>query len=103
MPRTPEQFQITKKQLSFLAALFCRNITAHRKCCRLGEIMEIAMPILKMLPDYFDEMGYKNPEGEARLFVAMLDGILLSSVYDPESFPMRQIENRLINMHHPDN
>lgn len=68
-----------------------------------AEIMELAAPIFKILSDYFSEQGYQNPETEARFFSAMLDGITLNYVYDPETFPIHQIENRLLNMYHLDN
>lgn len=65
-----------------------------------AEIMEIAAPIFKILSDYFLEQSYQNPETEARFFTAILDGITMNYVYDPESFPIQQIENRLLSMYH---
>lgn len=64
-----------------------------------GEIMEIAMPVFVMLADYFRKMGYKNPEAEARMFAAMLDGITLNYVYDSENFPVDEVIQRLIEIY----
>jgi len=65
-----------------------------------GEIMEIAMPFFTILTEYFSGAGYKNPESEARFFAAMLDGVTLNYVFDPETFPLEETTNRVLEIYH---
>ncbi len=64
-----------------------------------GEIMEIAIPFFKILTEYFTRKGYKNPESEARFFAAVLDGITLNYVFDPEIFPLDDSVNRILEIY----
>lgn len=67
-----------------------------------GEIMEIAMPVYDVLSDYFRRMGYENPEAEARMFTAMMDGFTLNYVYDPKNFPVETVINRISEIYNLD-
>ena len=67
-----------------------------------SEIMEIAMPVLEVLTDYFKRMGYDNPKDEARMFAAMMDGLTLNYVYDPENFPVETVIRRISEIYNLD-
>lgn len=64
-----------------------------------GEIMQIAMPIFKILTEYFNKTGVKNPEAEARFFTALLDGITLNYVYDPKNYPLQETLERILDIY----
>lgn len=64
-----------------------------------GEIMEIAMPFFKTLTEYFIRTGYKNPEAEARFFSAMMDGVTLNYVFDPENYPLQETIERIFEIY----
>ncbi len=64
-----------------------------------GEIMEIAMPFFKILTEYFEAKGINNPEVEARFFAAMIDGVTLNYVFDPETFPLHESINRILEIY----
>lgn len=53
----------------------------------------------KTLADYFNNQGFKDGYTEVRFFVAMLDGIALHYIVDPENFPYDQVVERIINIY----
>lgn len=65
-----------------------------------AEIMEIAMPFFQVLTHYFIREGVKNPEAEARFFAALLDGMTLNFVFDPESYPLQASIDRILEIYH---
>ena len=53
----------------------------------------------KTLADYFNKQGFKDGYTEVRFFVAMLDGIALHYIVDPENFPYEKVVDRIINIY----
>ena len=53
----------------------------------------------KTLADYFNNQGFKDGYTEVRFFVAMLDGVVLHYILDPENFPYEQVVDRIINIY----
>jgi len=62
-------------------------------------MMGKAMPMFKMLAEYFEKEGYQDPMVEARLFSAMLDGITMSFAFDPENFPINKVLDRFSSLY----
>lgn len=60
------------------------------------KIMEVIMPVLKVLEEYYRSRGHEEPEAEARLLGAVLDGVTLNYLVDPEHFPLEKIEKLII-------
>ena len=60
------------------------------------EIWSYVMPFLNVLIDYYTKKGVENPEAEARVFIAMLDGVGLDYISDPENFPIDDVEKIII-------
>jgi hypothetical protein len=54
---------------------------------------------LGMMENYFRVRGYKDPESEAILLGAILDGIGFHLVMDPENFPVDKIKSRIIEIY----
>jgi len=61
--------------------------------------LELVIPIFQMLEDYFSAKGSKNPGAEARLFGAMLDGVGMQYILDPENFPVEIVKQIIIEKH----
>lgn len=53
----------------------------------------------KTLAEYFYNQGYKDGYSEVRFFVAMLDGVVLHYILDPEHFPYKQVIERIISIY----
>ena len=54
---------------------------------------------LKMLEDYFRSVGVEDPETEAIMLGAVLDGIGFHFMANTASFPLDKIKNRLIKLY----
>jgi hypothetical protein len=52
-----------------------------------------------MLTQFFSSQNYENPEVEMRFFGALLDGVAMNFVMDPQNFPLTEIENKIIRMY----
>ena len=53
----------------------------------------------KTMGDYFTSQGFEDGYAEVRFFVAMLDGVVLHYLLDPENFPTEKILTRIINIY----
>ncbi len=59
------------------------------------EYFEIFPQFMKMLTDYYTEHGVKNPEKEAMLFGATIDGMAFNYILNPDIFPMDTLVERV--------
>ncbi len=60
------------------------------------KMAKIIDPFMAILIGYFKKQGYEDPETEAMLFGALLDGISIDYVFTPELYPIDRIKNVLI-------
>jgi len=61
-----------------------------------SKIMEMAMPLLNAITEYFTQKGKKNPYLEMRVLIATLDGIGLHYITDTENFPLDEATDFII-------
>jgi len=61
-----------------------------------NELWEMMEPFYTILFSYFKEQGYENPQAEVRFFQSLLDGVALSYVSDPKSYPIDAVEKKII-------
>ena len=52
-------------------------------------------PIMEVLLLYFEKKGYEDPMVEMRLFFALLDGVGMHYIVDPENFPVEGVIKRI--------
>jgi len=60
------------------------------------QFMELIIPLIQTLENYYSAKGSKNPNAEARLLGATLDGVGMNYVFDPENFPLNIVKNIII-------
>ncbi len=58
---------------------------------------EILQHTMKLLVDYYGKKGVKDPLGEAMLFGAVMDGISLNYLMNPEMFPLKEFKQKVID------
>lgn len=59
------------------------------------KLLELLMPIINNFALLFQKLGYPKPFEEARFFGAILDGLSINYITDPENFPKEYCINRL--------
>lgn len=64
------------------------------------KIWEVAGPFMKMTEDFFKSQGYKNPAAETRFLTALLDGVQLHFILDPENYPLEETIRRIYDIYH---
>ena len=92
-----ETFKILRNNLQFWRLYFF--VVAQPEVLKLVEqkLMEIVMPFITTTSLYFESKGHENPIAYARFFGAMLDGVSMNYVMDPDTFPLDEIKKIIIN------
>lgn len=62
------------------------------------KLMETLGPFMQTAMNYFIENKYENPEAQMRYFAAMLDGVGLHYILDPEAFPLEGVKKIIHGM-----
>ena len=63
------------------------------------EFMDFFDSYFKTLGEYFISQGFEDGYAEVRFFVAVLDGVVLHYILDPEHFPYDKVINRIMNIY----
>ncbi|HOP04601.1 MAG TPA: TetR/AcrR family transcriptional regulator [Tenuifilaceae bacterium] len=105
---------LTKEELLLFIDESFEQIKIHRNYWKLYFSIMMQAPIMTlfgeelmsklgsyflMISAYFQEQKYEDPVAEMRFFSAMLDGIAMNYVMDPEEFPLDAIKQRIIKMY----
>jgi len=53
----------------------------------------------KIIIDYFQREGAKDPLNEMRLLTAIIDGIALSYLMSSDAYPLDKLEEKVIKMY----
>jgi AcrR family transcriptional regulator len=94
-----ETFCIIETDISFWKIYF--SVLSQPQVLKtVGEkFWEIINPVFKILENYFERNNFKNPKIETRLFGALLDGICINYILDPENFPLEEIKQKVIELY----
>lgn len=60
---------------------------------------EVLNPVSKILENYFERSNFENPEIETRFFGALMDGICINYILDPDNFPFEEIKQKVIDLY----
>ncbi|MBC8319420.1 MAG: TetR/AcrR family transcriptional regulator [Bacteroidetes bacterium] len=90
-------FEVLKSNLHFWKLYFM--VMAQPQVLKLVEkkLMELIIPLLTILSEYYTSKGIENPMAYARFFGAMIDGVCLNYIVDPENFPVEEIKQIIKN------
>ncbi|MBE9481416.1 MAG: TetR/AcrR family transcriptional regulator [Bacteroidetes bacterium] len=91
-----ECFDILKKKIEFWKLYFAIIIQPNVMKLVERKLFELVSPLFIILEKYFKAKGIKNPKAEARLFGAIMDGISLNYIVDPDNFPLDTIKDIII-------
>jgi AcrR family transcriptional regulator len=92
-----ELFDLMKRKVLFYKLYF--SVMMQPSVITLIEkrMLEIFGPFLAMLTAYYKNKGVKNPEAEALMIGALLDGVGFHYVMGPELYPLDEVKQRIIN------
>ncbi|MCU4174781.1 TetR/AcrR family transcriptional regulator [Carboxylicivirga sp. N1Y90] len=62
------------------------------------QLETILGPFMQTALTYFVNHGYEDPEAELRFFSAMMDGVGLHFILDPENFPIEAVKKKMHNL-----
>lgn len=92
-------FEMMRKDLHFWTLYF--SLMTQPQVLNLvhDKLEETLLLYQAMLGKYFEMLNYEDPETEALIFGALMDGIGLNFIANPDLFPMEKIKNRLIQLY----
>ncbi|MCK5079015.1 MAG: TetR family transcriptional regulator C-terminal domain-containing protein, partial [Bacteroidales bacterium] len=57
---------------------------------------QVIMDSLQLLLEYYEKQGVEDPMAEAMLFGALMDGIGINYLLNPEMFPLEKVKETII-------
>ncbi len=94
-----ESFRILQSRVKFWRLYFLIMFQPEVYTLIEKKIYEVLGMYLKLTMALFERKGLKDPESEVRFFGAMMDGIALNYVLDPEHFPFEIIKKRMHDLY----
>ena len=92
-----ETFEILKSNSTFWRLYFVVMFQPDVIKLIEAEIMKVVMPLIITLESYYRSKGVKNPKAYARFVGAMLDGVSMNYVMDPDTFPLDEVKKIIIS------
>lgn len=92
-----ESCNIVKTDITFWRLYFMVIIKPETQKLVETMLVEKVFPFIDILTNYYKSQGHKNPLASARLLGAILDGISLNFITDPDNFPLEEVKNILIS------
>ncbi len=91
-----KSLHLIKEHISYWKLYFSLIMQAPVLNLFNNELWEMMEPFFNILFSYFKDHGYENPQAEVRFFQSLLDGVALSYVSDPKSYPIDAVEKKII-------
>ena len=91
-----ENFRILKQNIHYWKLYFATVMQPAVHKLIQEKLMELLPGLLKTLAAYFKQKNVANPEAEALLFGALMDGVSMNYIMDPENFPLEVIKSMII-------
>lgn len=92
-------FKLVREHTSYWKLYFSLLTQAGVMDVFMDDLAPRIQKLFGMLTQFFNSQNYENPEVEMRFFGALLDGVAMNFVMDPQNFPLTEIENKIIKMY----
>lgn len=93
-----ELFRILESNLKYWRLYFSVMLQPKVMALILDDFTRMTFPLIKMIRTYFASKGSDKPEVDAKIIMALMDGICLHYITDPRHFPLKEIKERLYIM-----
>jgi len=91
-----EMFSHLKEHREFWKLYFSISLQPEIYPLVKEKIDQLSEPIMNMVIQYFSEVGFSNPQTEAMIFGALLDGIGFHFIMDPDNYPLEEVKSSLL-------
>ena len=91
-----ETFRLLKKDTHFWKLYFSIVVQPDVMVLVQDKFMEMLGSFLQTLMKYYEKKGLKNPMAHARLLGAVMDGVSINYLVDPQGFPVEDIKKIII-------
>jgi len=92
-----ETFRILQENIPYYKLYFSTLMQPNVYELIQDKIKEIIPKYFKILISYYDKLGIDNPAQETLIFGAIMDGISLNYIMDPENFPVEKSIQSIID------
>ena len=92
-------FETIKKNLAYWKLFFSLMVQAPVLRLVEKEIWAVFDPFFKLLHNYFEKEGYKDPTAEVYFFQSTLDGVGMTYVSDPDNYPFDAVKKKILSMY----
>lgn len=92
-------FDLMKEEIHFWKLYF--TLVMQKPVLKLVEdrLQEIVGKYISMMAKYFESRNCDDPETEALIFGAMLDGVGMHFISNSDNFPIERVKKRLIELY----
>lgn len=90
-----KSFQTIEENLPFWRMYFMVLLQPDVYTIITPQLEKILTPFYETAINYFASHGYDDPVTEVRFFAAVMDGVGLHYIMDPENFPMEGVKNKM--------
>ena len=90
-----QSFQTIEENLPFWRMYFMVLLQPDVYLIITPQLEKILTPFYETAINYFANKGYDDPVTEVRFFAAIMDGVGLHYIMDPENFPMEGVKNKI--------
>jgi AcrR family transcriptional regulator len=92
-----ETFRILQENIDYWKLYFATMMQPTVFKLVMIKYADLFPSLTKLLTEYFKRKGVPDPEVEASYFTALLDGIFLNYVMNPEGFQLERIKQMIID------
>ncbi len=92
-----QMFEILKKNTKHYRLYFSLALQPDIFPNLMEKIQDIIPLYIKMMGHYFKKKKVNDPETEAFLFGALMDGISFNYVMNPDNFPVEKVKKKIIS------
>lgn len=90
-------FESLKTNRRFWKFYFQISVQADAQLIIKEKIETMLAPIMIMIISFFEKQGFEDPETEAYVFGALMDGVGMDYVFQPDLIPIDKIKDNIIN------
>ena len=94
-----ESFELIKNNQAFWKLYFSLLVQPPVMDLIGSQMMEYFDPLFESFSGFFIRKGYKDPIAEVRFIAALLDGVGMHFLLDPEHYPLEHSINKIISIY----